>query len=164
MAPKQTKTFGPPSHRRGQGTVEAIVVFPVFLLLTCILVQLFLLAIGQVQLRYAAFCAARVGAVREADIDEMHNAVGKILSRTTFFMSASTSPYRVEKLEPLNNKYQNTGQISEQSQEILKILVHWDYPLSVPIVNTLFARIFSLRSLNKTPTVPLQASWTTVKF
>lgn len=164
MASSQTKTVGSPRHRRGQGTVEAIVALPVFLLLICILFQLFLLAIAQVQLRYAAFCAARVGAVRNADIKEMNDAVGKILSGTTGLMPASPGLYRVEKLDLFSEKDEKTAQGPEQLHELLKVRVHWDYPLSVPLVNTLWASIYKDRSLHKESTFPLQATWTTVKF
>jgi hypothetical protein len=149
---------------RGQGAVEAIVALPVFLLLVCILLQLFVLALAQVQLRYAAFCAARVGAVRNADIKEMKDAVGKVLSRTPGFIPGSAGAYWVEKIDLLSERDRKNENDSKRSPELLKIRVHWNYPLSVPFLDTLWAGIHSDRFFQRTATVPLNASWTTIMF
>ena len=153
-----------PAHPRGQGAVEAIVTLPVFLILVWILFQVFFLALAQVQLRYAAFCAARVGAVRDGDTKEMKAAAGKVLSGTPGFMLFSVGSYRVEKLDLSNENKGENNNSPEPPLELLKIRVHWDYPLSVPFLGTLWAGIKSGRFPGKTTTVPLHASWTTIKF
>jgi hypothetical protein len=149
---------------RGQGAVEAIVALPVFLVLVYVLFQVFLLAIVQVQLRYAAFCAARVGAVRDADIKEMETAARKVLSKIPGFFPASTASYRVELLHQLENENLTAKKNTKTTTSYLKIRIHLDYPLALPLLNVLSARISSDRSLKGVPTVPLHASWTTIYF
>jgi hypothetical protein len=164
MANSKTYLIGLPRTTRGQGVVEAIVALPVFLLLLAILIQLFLLAIAQVQLRYAAFCAARVGAVRNADIEEMNITVGKVLSATTGFNPTYSGSYKVEKLDPLIRQDNKNTNSYGGPPELIKIRVKWDFPLSVPLINGLLSGIFHNRFFNKIPSVSLQATWTTVMF
>ena len=156
--------FSRPPHPRGQGAVEAIVTLPVFLILVWILFQIFFLGLAQVQLRYAAFCAARVGAVRDGDIKEMKAVAGKVLSGTPGAMLFSAGSYRVEELDLSNKKNGGDKNDPEVPFEFLRIRVHWDYPLFLPFLDTLWAKVTPERFPGKTPKVPLHASWTTIKF
>jgi hypothetical protein len=164
MASSQTKSLRLPRQVRGQGVIETIVALPVFLFLICVLLQLFFLALAQVQLRYAAFCAARVGAVRDADIKEMEVAAGKVLSAIPGFSPVSPDSYRVEKLDLLNRNSRETEISSKRHPELIKIRVHLNYPLSLPFLDTLWSIINTDGFPYKTAFVPLHASWTTIKF
>jgi hypothetical protein len=70
----------------------------------------------------------------------------------------------VEKLHLSTGKNQKAELSPERSPEFLKVCVHWDYPLSVPPVNFLWAGIKGRNFPHKKSTVPLQAAWTTVRF
>ena len=163
MESLKTPVLRPP-HPRGQGMVEAILTLPVFLILMFALIQLFLLSVAQVQIRYAAFCAARVGSVRNADVKEMEAAVGKVLFQAPGPLTIPKGSYRVEVLSHLKNGEEITGKNRNQSPELLKIRVHWNFPLLIPFLNAPWVGLSSRHLTSGTGTVPLKASWTTVKF
>lgn len=144
--------------------VEAIVTLPVFLLLVFGLFQLFLISIAQVQLVYAAFCAARVGSVRNADIQEMEAAAKRVLFGPASIISGVAGACRVEKSDPVHFPVEKPRGFSEEPVEIIKIRVHWDYPLSVPVPVVRPAGIVSGGIFSTVRSIPLQASWTTVNF
>lgn len=154
---------GPP-RQRGQGMVEAIVTIPVFLLLVFGLFQLFLISIAQVQLVYAAFCAARVGSVRNADIQEMEAAAKRVLFGPASIIPGVAAACRVEKLLPVQSPPDKPGRLSKEPVEIIKIRVYWDYPLSVPVPVVRPAGIVSGGIFSTVGSIPLQASWITVNF
>lgn len=153
-----------PPHQRGQGVVEALVTLPVFLILVFGLFQLFLVSIAQVKLVYAAFCAARVGAVRNADILEMEAAAKRVLSRNGVFPPEIMGSCRVEKLGSVNDGDGKHSSFSEEPVELIQIRVHWDYPLSIPIPLFRPPGMDSGGIFGILKRIPLQASWTAVNF
>lgn len=144
--------------------VEAIVTLPVFLLLVFGLFQSFLISIAQVQLVYAAFCAARVGSVRDADIQEMEAAAKKVLFGPASIIPGVAGACRLEKSDPVPFPIEKSGALSEEPVEIIKIRAHWDYPLSVPVPVLRPLRIGSGGIFSTIRSIPLQASWTNVNF
>jgi hypothetical protein len=136
---------------------------PVFLILICLVFQLFFLGMAQVQLQYAAFYAARIGAVNASDMVEMRRAVKKILARSPGLVSLPDRSYEVETL----GTGENDEGVSEASPEpvakTLKVRVHWHYPLIVPFIDTLLHKT-NLLPIPGRPSVHLQASWAMTMF
>ena len=161
MASARSRNFRPP-RQRGQGVVEAVVTLPVFLLLVFGVFQLFHVSLALIQLRYAAFCAARVGAVRDADIREMETAANKVLFGAKAFIPALRDSCHVEILDPIMKT--NASIPTEEGFEFLKVRVHWDFPLFVPIPAISPARFDPSGFFRTVKKIPLQASWTTVNF
>lgn len=71
-----------PSTGRGTATIEFVLVFPVLLVFVLLILQFMLLMVGHIQMRYAAFCAARSAVVQipqdftyqsGEDINEIYN-------------------------------------------------------------------------------------------
>jgi len=164
MALTKTLNFGPPLNQRGQGAVEAILALPVFLILVCLTFQLFFLGMAQIQLQYAAFYAARVGAVHGADLNEMKQAVRRILTRSPGQLSMSREHLEVEIIDSLEKSREKAGPLVEQeSVAPLMVRVHWHYPLVVPFAD-IFSRKTKLFPAPGRPGVHLQASWAMTMF
>jgi len=163
MALAKTLNSGPPLNQRGQGAVEAMLALPVFLILTCLVFQLFFLSIAQIQLQYAAFYAARVGAVNASDTAEMRSTVKRILAISPGLVSLPERSYEVEIL----GTGENDEGVSEASPEpvpkTLKVRVHWNYPLIIPFADTLLHKT-NLLPIPGRPSVHLQASWAMTMF
>jgi len=158
MARAKTINSGPPHHQRGQGAVEAILALPVFLALVCLVFQLFFLGLAQIQLQYAAFYAARVGTVHGADLNEMKQAVTRILDRSPGLLSRSRDHIEIEIIDSQEKHSEKTGTAEPSAAAPLKVRVHWHYPLIVPLADALSPR--SARSMfSGRPSVHLQASW-----
>lgn len=158
MARAKTINSGPPHHQRGQGAVEAMLALPVFLTLVCIVFQLFFLGLAQIQLQYAAFYAARVGAVHNADPGEMKRAATRILGRSPGLLSMSRDHIEIEIIDSRDKRSERAGTSEPPAAAPLKVRVHWHYPLTVPLADALFRR--GARSmLSGKPSVHLQASW-----
>ncbi|MDF1535000.1 MAG: pilus assembly protein [bacterium] len=161
MAFVKTEESGPPRNARGQGVIEAIVALPVFLVLVCLIFQLFFLAIARVQLQYAAFYAARSGVVHDGDIRVMEKTASRILAA-----SPGLSPFRPGSLliELIDGNDQETDRQRPQGGPApnthLGIRVTWNYPLIVPLASRLFGRSSGTGPYRSGPTIPLHASWT----
>ena len=163
MALTKTLTFGQPLNQRGQGAIEAIVALPVFLILICMIFQLFLLGVAQIQLQYAAFYAARSGAVNGADEVEMKHTVKRILDSSYGFMSLSGGSVEVEVLSARHEKGNSGGSKSWTNDLPLMVRVHWYHPLIVPFVDRLIP-LNSRFMLMGRPNIHLKASWATAIF
>jgi len=164
MAIAKTINSGPPLNQRGQGAVEAILALPVFLTLVCLVFQLFFLGIAQIQLQYAAFYAARVGAVHGADLNRMKQTVTSILARSPGLLSISRDQFEIEIIDALENERENSGPSVEQPADIpLMVRVHWHYPLTIPIADA-FSRKNNKFSILGRPSVHLKASWAMTMF
>ena len=144
MALGQFINSGMPLKQRGQGAVEAVLALPVFLILICIIFQLF-------------FIAARAYSVNASDLAIMRNTVKKILSLSPGVSLQDTS-FRVEIVEPDRNKSSRKNSNYQNEDRTLQVRVHWYYPIIIP-----FADAF----LEKRKVVPvagrhginLHASW-----
>ena len=135
---------------------------PVFLTLVCIIFQLFFLGIAQVQLHYAAFYAARVGAVHGGDLDKMKQAVTTILGRFPIELPFSSDQLEIEILNSQEDSVGRAGTLPPLAEPI-KVRVHWHYPLIVPLADTFLFKN-SLFPVSGRPRVHLQASWAMTMF
>lgn len=154
----------PPLYQRGQGTVEAILALPVFLVLICLTFQLFFLGMAQIQLQYAAFYAARVGAVTAVDKNAMKKTVGRILSKLPLVTSFSSETIDLEILGP-EDTYEKENQSNTLAlDKTLKIRISWDYPLIIPFADLLASKKTAPFALMKRPSIRLHASWAMVNF
>ena len=163
MALAKTHNSGPPLNQRGQGAVEAILALPVFLILVCLVFQLFFLGIAQIQLQYAAFYAARVGAVHGADQNEMKRAVTRILGRSPGLLSMPRDHIEIEIIDSQEKRGERAGGSEPPAAGPLKVRVHWHYPLIVPFADA-FLHKNTLFPVPGRPSVHLQASWTMTMF
>jgi hypothetical protein len=152
-----------PFKQRGQGAAEVIVALPAFLILVCVISQLFLLGIAKAQLQYAAFCAARVGSVRAGDKDAMRQAVSRILAISPGDYSSLDEIIKVKIIESDNrseNKKEMPSQIEDKN---IRVRIHWKYPLIVPLADSLIPGNQKRTTTGK-PCVHLQASWAMAMF
>ncbi len=163
MARAKTINSGPPHHQRGQGAVEAMLALPVFLVLVCLVFQLFFLGLAQIQLQYAAFYAARVGVVHNADQSEMKRAVKRILGRSPGLLSMSRDHFEIEIIDSQEKHSEKAGASEPSAAGPLKVRVHWHYPLIVPLADT-FPHRNNLFPVADRPSVHLQASWAMTMF
>ncbi len=163
MALAKTINSGPPLNQRGQGAVEAILALPVFLTLVCLIFQLFFLGIAQIQLQYAAFYAARVGAVNASDEKEMRRTVKRILARSPGLVSLPDRSYEVEILGTQENSGAGSKTTGQPAVNALKVRVHWHYPLTIPLADT-FSRNNNIFPVLGRPSVHLKASWAMTMF
>ena len=163
MALSRTFNFGQPLNQRGQGAIEAILALPVFLILVCMIFQLFFLGIAQIQLQYAAFYAARSGAVNGADEMEMKRTVKRILAGSHGLISLPEGSLQLELLGTRHNNNRSDEAVRTSNGSPLMVRVHWHHPLIVPFADRLIQtkRNFILQ---RRPTVHLQASWATAMF
>ncbi len=150
-----------PSRDRGQGVVEAIVVLPAFLILFSTLFQLFLLAMGQVYLSYAVFCAARTGAVRNADLDQMTAAAGLILRAFPGNIRSGEDRLKLEILPPApgDEDHISDKRIHRDHLEILQVRAHWDFPLIIPLAGRMISGAVGSRKPGRHPTLSLSSTW-----
>ena len=132
---------------------------PVFLILICLLCQLFLVAVARIQLQYAAFYAARVGAVHNGDESEMKRAALMVLSP---WAGNRTSPGSLLDMEILEIREKERGTAASparsSSDNPLMVRLHWDFPLIVPMADRLLSRNRILPASFQS-TLHLQASW-----
>jgi len=163
MALAKAFKSGSPLQMRGQGAVEAILSLPVFLILVCVVSQLFFLGIAQMQLQYAAFCAVRVGAVNAADKAKMMQTVKKILSGSPGLTTLPEGSFDVEILDRERSGKRANSPETGTLDETLKVRVHWNYPLIVPFVDRLPKRKNLYPSLER-PFIHLNASWAMKRF
>ena len=162
MALIRTLKQGPPRKQGGQGAVETIVALPVFLLLVCLVSQLFLLGLAQVQLQYAAFYAARVGAVHSSDKKEMEQAVERIMAPFTGSRPLPERSFRVEILGTEKRKETKNWNLT-RGKNMLKVRVHWQYPLTIPVADIIFKTPSPLIDTRR-PYIHLKASWVMPTF
>jgi hypothetical protein len=158
MALAKTLNSRPPLNQRGQGAVEAILALPVFLIFVCLVFQLFFLGMAQMQLHYAAFYAARVGAVNASDMVEMRRTVKRILAGSPGLGSLSDRSFEVEILGTGENDEEVSGASPEPVAKALKVRVHWHYPLIMPLADIILLRKSPFPVPGR-PSVHLQASW-----
>jgi hypothetical protein len=163
MALAKTLNSGPPLNQRGQGAVEAILALPVFLVFVCLIFQLFFLGMAQIQLQYAAFYAARVGAVHGADQNEMKRTVTKILGQSQELLSLPRDHIEIEIMDFQEKRGEGTGGSKPPATAPLKVRVHWHYPLFIPLADTFLNKNILLPDSGR-PSLHLQASWTMTMF
>ena len=149
-------------NQRGQGVVEAILALPVFLTLICIIFQIFFLGIAQIQLQYAAFYAARVGAVRGWDFEEMKRTAAAILCQVPGAPLFSPDQIEIERINP-DQKNNNKKFSQEDLETPIKIRVQWEYPLNVPLVDIFIPKGRILSAMGR-PHLRLQSSWAMKMF
>ena len=140
---KSQNSFRP--SEKGQGTVEALITLPAFLVLSAVLFQTVLLCMGQIILQYAVFCTVRTGVVTDGDLSEMNATARAVLSPISRRSSSEEQPFRVEVLS---------------RDELLQVRIIWNYPLIVPYAETLLKDRNLSASSGSDSTIPLSASWT----
>ena len=162
MAFVKIKKSGPPRYARGQGVVEAMVALPVFLVLACLIFQLFFVAIARTQLQYATFYAARAGAVHGGDIRVMEKTARRILAASPGFSPLTPNSLRIEIIDGETSATASQSPKANQAATPfpLSIRVHWDYPLTIPLASSLVANLHKAGTFSPGLTIPLQASWT----
>jgi hypothetical protein len=156
MARTRKTYFRPAPGQRGQGAVEAMVSLPVFLLLICLIFQLFFLAIAQLQLQYAAFCGVRSGAVHNAEKEIIEKSVSRILKSPLLLSPVRRGTYDIQIL--LDGEHQKDPIGS--SSETLTVKIRWRYPLVIPFAHLVVNRFLPRINGIGLPTVNLNASWT----
>src|SRR5512138_2333034 len=121
-------------REEGQAAVEATVALPAFLLLCTLLLQSTLLGLGKVVLQYAAFSAARVGAVRGGDKGRMEPAAARVLGWMPGCQRFPGPDFTLEPslIPPLPPPH---GQPS--SPTLLRVDLTWRFPLLVPVAGAL---------------------------
>lgn len=138
--------------------MEAVVSLPVFLLLACVLFQLFFLGLAQVQLQYAAFCGARAGVVHQADRTIIEKAVSRVMNGPFLLTPLRKGSFEVG-ISPNAGK-DTARRVSQTPDPELVVDVRWNYPLIIPfadnIVNRFLPRVYGLGC----PGVQLKATWT----
>ncbi len=166
MAFVKTGKPGPPQHTRGQGVVEAMVALPVFLVLACLIFQLFFLAIARIQLQYATFYAARAGAVHGGDINVMEKTARRILAVSPGFSPLIPNSLRIEIIESEMSAATSKSPKADRAADPfpLSIQVQWDYPLTIPLASSLVTNLHKAGTFSPGLTIPLQASWTTTTY
>lgn len=138
--------------------VEAIIALPAFLLLSTFVLQLALLGADLFLLQYAAFCAARVGAVRGADPGPMKDAASRVLRAAPGCRSFPGPGFTLELLpEPEAGPAPSSP---ARAAAPLRARLAWDCPLVVPVAGPLLGGWWG-RGAWLRPVFPLQASWTT---
>jgi len=158
MARAKTLKPGPPPTRRGQGAVETILALPVFLALVCIIFQLFFLGIARIQLQYAAFCAARTGAVHNADLTEMKQTVTRILRGYPGMLLESPDHLEIEIVDYVEARDEADGSSRQSGSAPMIVRVHWYYPLLIPLADILSPESQKLQIPGR-PRIHLRASW-----
>ena len=152
-----------PLRQRGQGAVESILALPVFLTFVCLVFQLFFLGMAQIQLQYAAFYGARVGAVHSSDKEKITNAVKQILLRSQGNVYLTGGSFEVEILNAQENSGKGSSPATQLPSKPLIVRVHWYYPLVVPLAD-LFLSWNNPLSTKGRPSIHLKASWTMTTF
>lgn len=149
---------GTPLKRGGQGAVEAILALPVFLILVCLIFQLFFIGLAKIQLQYAAFCASRAGAVHSADMAVIRQTVKRILAVSAGLFPLTDGACKVEILHQREDGPKREPSGEEPAREALSVRVHWHYPLMIPLpwINSSGKNPTGFRGKS---TIHLQASW-----
>jgi hypothetical protein len=156
----QTQTSQGTRHPReeGQGVVEAIIALPAFLLLSTIALQIALLGVDQIVLQYATFCAARTGAVREGEPEDMKDAASRIL-RAVPGCRLTPGPDLTLELLPGPGPAKKSADPALPPEELpLRVRIAWRCPLIVPVAGPLLGGWRGEGSWLR-PTFPLQSSW-----
>ena len=150
-----------PSYSGGQGAVEAIVALPALLLLFSVLFQLFFIGMGQILLQYAVFCAARAGAVRGGDLDEMRAAADRILRVFPGNILAGRDSFELEILQTqADSEDRRSGNNATPiATDLLQLRISWDFPLTVPIVGQVIAGSRPVPRRGRKPSLSLSSSW-----
>ncbi|NOY86013.1 MAG: pilus assembly protein [Deltaproteobacteria bacterium] len=151
---------GPNPSEQGQGAVEAILTLPVFLILITVLFQSALLCMAQVTVQYAAFSAARTGAVWNGDMDQMTAAAGRVLLPVTGRVFTGKHPFKVEIIssEAAGDQSRKSDADTQDTDRLLRVRVTWNYPLMVPLAGRLLNQ-GALTSAMTRPSLPLTATW-----
>jgi hypothetical protein len=141
-------------REKGQGAVESMLALPVFLLLSCLLIQSALLGVNQVLLQYAAYSAARVGAVRDGDERLMRLAAFRVLRLAPGCGGFPGPDFSLEILPATEGR--EAAVPSPPVPLLLRVRIAWRSPLPVPLAGPLLAcwqrgwswahPVFSLRS------------------
>lgn len=143
--------------------MEAIVALPVFLLLFSVLFQLCLIAMGQIFLQYAVFCAARTGAVRHGDMDEMRAAAALVLRAFPGNIGNRTNRFELELMSSPSPDTDSDARSRRSRPEsgigLLQIHGRWDFPLIVPMAAQIISGSLAGSRLSRGPTLPLQSAW-----
>jgi hypothetical protein len=123
--------------------------------------QIFFLAIARVQLQYAAFYAARAGAVHGGDIQIMEDTASRILAVSPSLSSFRPGSLKVNVTDPGVQEISRSN-TSDNFETGMPLTVHltWEYPLILPLANRLFGKSNSIGLTIPVSTVQLQASWT----
>ncbi len=143
-------------REKGQGAVESMLALPVFLLLSCLLIQSILLGVNQVLLQYAAFSAARVGAVRDGETASMKTAAFRVLRLAPGCGGFPGPDFTLETLA--SGKTGKTAATAPDDQELLQLRITWRCPLLVPLAGPFLASWQGGWSWAH-PTQPLRATW-----
>jgi hypothetical protein len=154
----KTINSGMPFKQRGQGVAEAMITLPAFLILLCIICQLFLLGIAKARLQYAAFYAARVGAVNSKSKKLMKQAVDRILNSGLVSTSALNASIKVEIIDPDSKDGNESDSLSPTDLKSLRVRIHWHYPLTIPLADVLIPGT-NVSPLTGKRSIHLQASW-----
>jgi len=142
----------------GAALVEFALVIPVYLMALFCFLQLALIIQARFMLTYAAFSAARAGIVYNAAPNEMVRNVARVLS-PNYGRIQRGYPYFAQAYQKTLNEYYR-GQIGIQvlapanaqqrlynatnlnilgpSERNLKVRVTWNFPMMIPLANTLF--------------------------
>ncbi|HDL53598.1 MAG TPA: hypothetical protein ENH32_06445 [Proteobacteria bacterium] len=161
MAIHITPLARPNPSEQGQGAVEAILTLPVFLVLVTVLLQGALLCMAQVVVQYAAFTAARTGAVWNGDVDQMTTAAGRVLLPMTGRVFTGKHIFKVEVIssEAAGKPSGKPDAGAKNTDRLLRVRVTWNYPLMLPLAGRLLNRGVLTSSVTR-PSLPLTATWT----
>jgi hypothetical protein len=115
------------------------------------------------QLQYAAFYAARSGAVSGADEAVMKRTVKRILGTSQGLVSLPEGSVEVEILSAGHEEKNFIETQPRAYEQPLMVRVHWHHPLIVPFADKLMHQKSKLLLLGR-PTIHLKASWATAMF
>ncbi len=152
-------------REEGQAAIEAMVALPAFLLLCALLLQSALLGLGKVAVQYAAFSAARVGAVRGGEEKAMRPAARRVLGWVPGCQGFpgpdfTLQPTTIPPSSPPPLPSPPSGRLPAPT--LLRVDITWRFPLLVPLAGALMGGWRGEGSWFR-PSLPLRGSWITVR-
>ena len=150
------------SKKRGQAMVEFAIMVPIFLMALLCFIQLSLMIHARFMLQYAAFCAARAGVVYNGNESEMRKSAAWAIA-PYFERLQNANPAELGSAwNEAQNELSMNGGLSVMAPNMaalqggaslksalgsndrnLSVRVFWNFPLVIPVANSLFSGFFN---------------------
>ena len=150
------------SKKRGQAMVEFAIMVPIFLMALLCFIQLFLMIHARFMLQYAAFCAARAGVVYNGNSNEMRKSAAWALAPYFERLQNASAAELGDAWNKAQNELSTQGAVTilapdmgalqsgasfksalASNQRNLSVRVSWNFPLLIPVANSLFSGFFN---------------------
>jgi len=138
------------NNRRGQSTLEFAFIIPLFLFFTLGIIQLGIIFINSLMVKYAAYITARTAVAYEEDrmgdkaAEARDIACNMITGTNSSSLQAALKNFMVQRITGLNSSQKVTVkkiQVKGIKKEFIEVTVCYDMPLQVPVVNKFFGMI-----------------------